>query len=54
MPILKIAFTNMLFALAEPEPFTLANLTTKSLIFVIERILEDWITSGMRALLLLC
>ena len=30
MPMRKIAFANMLFALAEPEPFTLANLTTKS------------------------
>jgi hypothetical protein len=29
----KIAFANMLLALAEPEPLTFANLTTKSLIF---------------------
>ena len=31
MPMRKIAFANMLLALAEPEPFTLANFTTKSL-----------------------
>ena len=30
MPMRKIAFANMLLALAEPEPLTLANLTTKS------------------------
>src|SRR5213596_3680656 len=30
-PILRIAFANSSFAEAEPEPFTLANLTTKAL-----------------------
>src|SRR5215204_5037589 len=34
MPILKIAFVKSAFALAEPVPLTLANLTTKSFIFI--------------------
>ena len=31
-PMRRMALANMALALAEPEPFTLANLTTKSLI----------------------
>jgi hypothetical protein len=31
MPIRRIDFANSELALAEPDPFTLANLTTKSL-----------------------
>ena len=31
-PMRKIDLANMALALAEPEPFTLANLTTKSLV----------------------
>ena len=55
IPMRKIALANMLFALAEPEPFTLANLTTKSLTtgaiiagvvcveFILRLLLEDWL-----------
>src|SRR5439155_22142311 len=34
-PIRRIVFANNVLALAEPEPLTLANLTTKSLILAI-------------------
>ena len=40
MPIRKTAFANMLLALAEPDPLTLANLTTKSLTLVSPATLE--------------
>jgi hypothetical protein len=37
MPMRKMAFANMSFALAEPVPFTLANRITKSLSTIFER-----------------
>ena len=37
MPIRNIDFANILFALAEPEPFTFAKRMTKSLYVVMPR-----------------
>ena len=54
MPIRNIAFANILLALAEPEPFTFANLTTKSLVFGNVLTLVVVTNSGTRAPPWLC
>ena len=49
MPMRNIAFANILLALAEPEPFTFANLITKSLVFGNVLTLVVVTNSGTRA-----
>src|SRR5713226_5778646 len=47
-PILRIAFANSSLAEAEPEPLTLANLTTKALTDSIRLVMADLCPSSSR------